>query len=242
MSMHYGSPLGKIRTAVVICCFVLILGIFTYAYLSGNNNSVLEKDEILTNLDTMGEEEFDYEYTSSYLKKYGIGNINTYKFNGIEDQLVADFYKELPERSELARSISNLFIEHYYDNIDLSDKKQVTDALLKCMFASIGDPYAYYRTEEEFAEFISGLEGGDEFVGIGVMMNQETLEILMVFPDSGAEEVGIIPRDVIYAVEGKTLSDLPKEEFLDLLKGEENIGTQSLTRKGKMNIAVEVYI
>ena len=232
MSMHYGSPLGKIRTAVIICCFVLILGIFTYAYLSGNNNSVLEKDEILTNLDTMGEEELDYEYTSSYLKKYGIGNINTYKFNGIEDQLVADFYKELPERSELARSISNLFIEHYYDNIDLSDKKQVTDALLKCLFASIGDPYAYYRTEEEFAEFISGLEGGDEFVGIGVMMNQETLEILMVFPDSGAEEVGIIPRDVIYAVEGKTLSDLPKEEFLDLLKGEENTVVNVTVQRG----------
>ena len=232
MSMHYCSPLGKIRTAVIICCFVLILGIFGYAYLLGSNNSVIPKDEIITNLDTVGEEELDYEYTSSYLKKYGIGNINTYKFNAIEDQLEADFYKELPPKDELAKSVANLFIEYFYDTIDLSDKKQVTDALLKCLFASIGDPYAYYRTEEEFNEYISSLEGGEDFVGIGVMMNQETLEILMVIPGSGAEEVGIKPRDVIYAVDGKTLSDLPKDDFLNLMKGEENTTVSVTVQRG----------
>ena len=112
MSMHYCSPLGKIRTAVIICCFVLILGIFGYAYLLGSNNSVIPKDEIITNLDTVGEEELDYEYTSSYLKKYGIGNINTYKFNAVEQQLVTDDQRILVGRAHLAYIRQGKRLEH----------------------------------------------------------------------------------------------------------------------------------
>lgn len=230
--MNCVSPLGKIRTVVIICCFVLIVSIFGYAYFAVGSNDVVGKDEILNNIETLENEEFDYEYVSSYIKKYGIGNVNSYKFNSIEQQLENDFYKELPEEKELAKAVSLLFLEHFYDSIDLNDKEQVTDALLKCLFASIGDPYAYYRTQEEFAEYIGNLSGGNEFVGIGIMMNAETLEILMVYPDSGASEAGIMARDVIYAVEGKTLSDLPKEELLGLLSGEADTTVNVTVRRG----------
>ena len=218
--MHYASPLGKLRIAVIICCLILIIGIFGYAYLSDKSISVVDKDDILSNIEKLGTEDYGFNYVSAYVKKYGVGNVNTYKLNAIEDQLEKTFYKPLPEERVLAMDTCLLFVEYYYDEIDLDNKTQVTDAILKCMFASIGDPYAYYRTTEEFMEFINSLQGGDEFVGISVMMNQETLEILMVYEESGAAEAGIMPGDVIYGVEDKTVDDTPTDELLNLIKGE----------------------
>lgn len=218
--MHSYSPLGKLRWVVAICCVILILGIIGYAYLIDKNDSVIEKNEILEKVETLGGEDYGYTYISSYVKKYGIENVNTYKLNNVESYLEANYYKALPEERELAKSVALLFVEHYYDKIDLDDKDTVTDAVLYCLFASIGDPYAYYRSAEEYKEYVGSLEGGDEFVGIGVLMNQDTFEILMVYPDSGAKEAGIMPRDVIVGVDGQSVSTATNEELLDMIKGD----------------------
>ena len=231
--MHHSSPLGKLRIVIIICCLGLIIGILGYAYLSDKNDSVLDSNEIIGNIEELGDEDFGYTHVSSYAKKYGIGNLNTYKINAIEEQLEADFYKPLPEEKDLAKEACLLFIEHYYNSVDLTDKKAVTDAFLKCFFASIGDPYAFYRTNEEFMEFIESLQGGEEFVGIGVMMNQETLEILMVYEDSGADAAGIMAGDFIYGVEGKTINDTPKEELLNLIKGEPDTTVRVTVKRGE---------
>jgi C-terminal processing protease CtpA/Prc len=200
MSMHYASPLGKLRIAVIICCLILILGIFGYAYIIDKNDSVIEKDDIIANVENLGSQDYGFSYVSAYVKRYGIGNVNTHKLNTVENDLEKYFYKPLPDEKTLAIDTCLLFVEYFYDEIDLNDKTQVTDAVLKCLLASIGDPYAYYRTAEEYIEFLNSLQGSDEFVGIGVMMNQETLEVLMVYEDSGAQEAGIMSGDIIYGV------------------------------------------
>ncbi len=231
MLMHSASPLGKLRGAIIICCLILILGIFGYAYLSDKNNTVLGKDEIIAKVESLGSEDYGYSYVSSYVKKYGVGNVSTYKINAVEDQLESGYYKELPEEKTLAKDACLLFVEHFFDVIDLNDKTEVTDAILKCIIASIGDPYAYYRTSEEYMEFISGLEGGEEFVGIGVMMDQTTLEILMVYEESGAAEAGIKPGDVIYGVEDKTVDDTPVDELLNMIKGEPDTTVKIIVKR-----------
>ena len=236
MSMNFVSPLGKVRTVVVICCFILIVSIFGYAYFNNGNNSVIAKDEVLENVETLDIDELKYDYVSSYIKKYGIGNINTYKFNAVEQQLEADFYRELPEEKELAKNICLLFVEHFYDKINLEDKEEVTDALLKCLIASLDDPYAYYRTKDEFDEYLGNLESGEEFVGIGVIMNAETLEILMVYPDSGAAEAGILPKDFIYAVDGKSIDEYSKEEVLALIAGEPETTVTVTVKRGEQKL------
>ena len=240
MSMNCYSPLGKIRAIIIISCLVLILGIFGYAYLTDRNNSVVEKDDIIANVENIDTENLDYSYVSSYLKKMGIGNLNAYKLNTIEAQLEDSFYKDIPEEKELAKAISLLFVEYFYDTIDLEDKEAVTDAVLKCMFASIGDPYAYYRTAKEFEDYLTGLEGSEEFVGIGVMMNSDTLEIIMVYPDSGAAEAGIKERDVLYAIEGEEFTKENQEELLNRMKGEPDTTVNVTVKRGEELITYTV--
>lgn len=219
MSMHHASPLGKLRGAIVIICLVLILGILGFAYLSDKHTTVLDKDEILNKIEAT--ESIDsYSYLSSYIKAYGVGNVNAYKINEAEEAINTYFYKELPTKEELAKTVVALFVEHYYDNVNLYDKNAVTDAVLNCLVYALGDPYAYYRTAPQFEDYTEDLEGGEEFVGIGVMINSETCEITMVYRDSGAYEAGIRPKDIFYGVGDKTTDDTSVDELLEMIKGE----------------------
>ena len=87
----------------------MIAGIIGYAILSDTNNEVLDKDQIQTNLENYGGEDLGYTYVSSYVKKYGIGNIDIYKLNYIETQLENDFYRELPSEYDYpVRAVLNM--------------------------------------------------------------------------------------------------------------------------------------
>ncbi len=192
------------------------------------------KDEISASLESFNPLSEEHSYTATYLRKYGIGNINSMKMNLIENKLREGFYKDLPSPYTLSRSITELFLNHYYDETDLNNRTAVTDALLKCFFASIGDPYAYYRNKEEFAAYIDMLSGNNSFVGIGISIDVNTLEIITVYRDSPAERAGILAGDILYAVDGKTTDDYTADEITDLIKGE--IGTEvkiTLIRNGE---------
>ncbi len=240
MSMGHTSPLGKVRLIVILCCFVLIFCIFGYAcFLADDNTSVLSKEEITANIETYSDD-LGYSYTASYLKKIGIGNINTYKINLIENRLKSDFYKDLPEAHILAKDISLMFLSEHYDSIDLKDKNAVTDAVLKCYFSSIGDPYAYYRTPDEFREFMASMNGENSFVGIGVSINANTLEIITVYKDSPAEAAGIKHGDIIFAVDGYTRDTHSAEELSNMIKGEEGTDVVITVLRGDKQFDVTV--
>ena len=218
--MGHTSPLGKIKGVIVIICLVLILGILGCAYISDSNTSVLDKDEITNKIEVMDEKGVSYSYISSYLKRYGIGNINTYKINEAETKINENYYKELPDRQEMAKTIASLFIEHFYDTIDLNDKNAVTDAVLQCYVYALNDPYAYYRTPEQYSDYTQDLESNGTFVGVGIQFDRNTNEITMVYKDSGAYEAGIRPKDVFYGVEDKTTDDTDIDTLLEMIKGE----------------------
>ena len=216
--MHQASPFGKIRVVVIICCLILILGIFAYAYLIDKNDVILPKDEISDNVGSI--EDSNYDFVSSYIKKYGVGNINAYKINQAQTLLDSNYYKDLPPLKLWAEEAVKLFVADYYDNVNLDDKEAVTDAILTCLIRTIGDNWAYYRTASEFEDYSNSLEGGEEFVGIGIQINSTTREITMVYRDSGAEAAGIKPRDVLWAVEDKNADEVTTDELLALIKGE----------------------
>ena len=232
MAMNHTSPLGKIKGAIVIICLVLILGILGCAYISDIYTTVLSKDEITSKIEDLEGKETDYEYISSYLKRYGIGNINAYKINEAETALKEYYYKDLPDKQTMAKKITELFLEHFYDKIDLNDKNAVTDAVLQCFVYAIEDPYAYYRTPEEYKDYSDNLENGDSFVGIGIQFDRNNLEIIMVFKDSGAYEAGIKPKDVLYGVDGKTTDDTDLDTLLDMLTGEVDTTVRVKVKRG----------
>ena len=88
------------------------------------------------------------------------------------------------------------------------DEQEMLDYVLKAYVASTGDRYAAYYTEEEFAAYQDTTAGKMVGIGINVVedvisiggMDYTAIVIINVYPDSPAEEAGVLPGDLIMSV------------------------------------------
>jgi len=83
------------------------------------------------------------------------------------------------------------------------------------------DDYSTYLTADQLREVYSQIEGN--FVGLGVELKAEdgTLLIVHVIPGSPAKRAGILAKDRIVAVDGKSTSEMSTDEAASMLTGEE---------------------
>jgi len=83
------------------------------------------------------------------------------------------------------------------------------------------DNYSTYLTADQLREVYSQIEGN--FVGLGVELKAEngTLLIVHVIPGSPAERSGILGKDRIIAVDGKSTSEMSTDEAASMLTGAE---------------------
>lgn len=133
------------------------------------------------------------------------------------------------------------FIEkNYFGEID---DKQMLESAIKGYVAGLNDEYSEYITKEEMDEYMQDAIG--KYVGIGVyiMNNTETNQIVVLMPMKGspAEEAGIKSGDVITKVDGVAYTGEELNKASSALKSEE--GTKAkieILRDGKtLNIEVE---
>ena len=222
-----------------ILLLALILSIISTSFTSCKWFSYVadSKDEINDNIDTSAEEK-NYSYVSQYLRDWGMPLFNQTKFKYFEDYFNRYFNLEggLPSTYDHAKETANLFIENFYDTIDLDDKTVVTDKLLACYVKAIGDPYSAYRPPVETEDYVTDMTG--KFGGIGVIVEyidqDESIMINTVYPDSPAEKAGIKAGDFLHAVDGKTVKELGYTNAVNYVRGE--IGTSvelTLIRNGE---------
>jgi C-terminal peptidase prc len=92
------------------------------------------------------------------------------------------------------------------------------------MIYALNDDHSTYLNPEEAAEEDAQYEGETNFVGIGIWVaaveERDRAVILMVFPDSPAEEAGLKSHDSILAVEGEPILD-EAGELVDSILGPE---------------------
>ncbi len=83
------------------------------------------------------------------------------------------------------------------------------------------DDYSSYLTADQLREVYSQIEGN--FVGLGVELKADdgALLIVHVIPGSPAEQAGILAKDRIVAVDGKTTAEMSTDEAAAMLTGAE---------------------
>lgn len=167
------------------------------------------------------------QYVAHYLEFWGLPSFKLIKFLYIEEK-VNQYYNYadgLPDTFTHAKETAKLFLENYYDEINLNDKSEVTDALLTCYARAIGDPYTIYRPPVEADEFTQDMSG--KFGGIGVIVaynhDEETIMVETVYINSPAEKAGIKPGDYFYAIDGVTVEELGYLQAVNYVRGK--IGT-----------------
>ena len=102
---------------------------------------------------------------------------------------------------------------------------ELTQAAMRGMLSSLGDPYTTYLSPREINSLEESLKGGD-FGGIGVYIVQDPRDkSILVQPIDGmpASRAGVRTGDKIVAVDGHAVGSLKLDDVERLLRGE--IGT-----------------
>ncbi|MBZ0319918.1 MAG: PDZ domain-containing protein, partial [Anaerolineae bacterium] len=106
--------------------------------------------------------------------------------------------------------------------------------LMGAMINELGDEHSYFQSPAQVAQEAETLARGNDFVGIGALFSPippgDTATILSVFPNSPAAEAGLLPHDVLLAVDGGPIRD---EAGISRTRGPEgSIVTLTIQRAG----------
>lgn len=142
---------------------------------------------------------------------------------------------------EKFRYIQKCINDQYLDS-DNIDKKSIQDGMYKGMLESIGDKYAAYYSEEEFADLMEKNMG--KYGGIGAYVSQDPVkgDIVIVQPFAGgpADKAGIKAGDVITEIDGTSVIGMTLDEVVTIMKGEKNTTAVVKLLRGNETVEVEV--
>lgn len=116
------------------------------------------------------------------------------------------------------------------------DEKELTDGAIKGLLSVLNDPYTVYYNSEEIKQFLLETKGQYEGVGLYISYDKEKEMAIVITPIEGspAAEMGILPGDYIYSVDGERTSELELDETSQKLKGAaETIVSVEFIRYGK---------
>ena len=107
------------------------------------------------------------------------------------------------------------YIDNYY--IGQVDDEEMENALASAMIEGLGDEWSYYMTADSYATYRENM--ANAYVGIGVTITTQDIprgvSVTEVTPGGPAEAAGLLPGDLIVAVDGIPVLD-GSPEALDL--------------------------
>ncbi len=227
------------KNATRVLSIVLLIALSLLLLSScGDKDTTPSREEIIAKMN--GAEQPSYNTSLQYLSYWGLSDTGLFyntKFKSIEKTYRTDYYKadELPTAEALARLTAELYLERFFDKIDAKNDRDVSDALISCYVASIGDDYSIYRTATEDDEYTTDMSGTFVGIGVSIIYNHvnNTITVEEVYHDSGAYDAGILPGDLIVGADGKTLEELGHNKLINAIRGEEGTRVKvSLIRNG----------
>ena len=139
------------------------------------------------------------------------------------EELIDDRYSS-PFMEKLA------YIDYYYSLYYAGeiDEEQLELYLANAYIEAAGDKFGAYYTADDFASFMQESNGSLYGIGVTAIYNKEHvgIEILTVIEDGPADKEGLLPGDVIIAVNGVRVTLEGYYESIDAIKGEKGTSVQ----------------
>lgn len=123
------------------------------------------------------------------------------------------------------------------------DNGAIEDAAADAMVNALGDRWSYYMTAEDYLSYKEQM--ANSYVGIGVTVQLRDdgtgINVTQVTAGGPAEEAGVLPGDVIIAVEGQSIEGMTLTEVSALIKGEEGttVNVTFLRDQERLELTVE---
>ncbi len=208
------------RIISLLLLSVLILTLIPSCSKSAGSDTVYSKEVLAENVarGTTSSHNFVWQH----LDEWDFPKFNSSKLKSVEVTFRENFYKDIPESSKVSATVANEFLDGYYDLIDLTDEKAVTDALISAYVSTVGDRYSVYRTKEEYREYSSDMSG--KYTGIGIVVTQSDDGLILVNSvneGGSAYESGIKAGDKIVSVDGVPVLERGYNESVDAVAGKE---------------------
>lgn len=112
-------------------------------------------------------------------------------------------------------------IDAYY--LDEVDPDAYATGIYKGFISSLEDPYSTYYTKEEYSSLLESSSG--VYHGIGAVVSQDVktgiISIVKPYKGGPAYEVGLLPDDILYKVEGEEVTGEDLQEVVGKIKGKE---------------------
>lgn len=118
-----------------------------------------------------------------------------------------------------------------------TDPVVMEDAAADAMVNALGDRWSYYIPASEYSSYLERTENAYVGVGITIVHQDEPAGLLIVTVQDGggAQEAGLLPGDVIIAIEETDARELTAQEAKEIVRGEEGTNVLfQLLRDGKV--------
>lgn len=158
------------------------------------------------------------------IKKYKI--VFAFVLVGLVSFKGVDTYFEISKNMDLFSTVFREINTYYVDEIDAGKlTKKAIDEMLNTL-----DPYTNYISEAEAEDFRFQMTG--QYGGVGAQIGTKGDYVVITDPYEGypAQKEGLLPGDLIIAVEGKSTKGKNTTEISKLLKGQAG---------SKVNISIE---
>ena len=114
-------------------------------------------------------------------------------------------------------------LEDKYVDLEAIEEDTMVYGSIKGLVDSLDDPYTVFMTPDESTEFTSGLDGTLKGIGAELTVEDKNLVIISPLRGSPAEKAGLLPRDIILAINGEIASDMTLVDAISKIRGE--VGT-----------------
>lgn len=116
--------------------------------------------------------------------------------------------------------------------VDQTDDKEMQEAALGAMVASLGDPYTVYVPPQRERDFNKELRG--TYVGIGaeIDLHENYLRIVTPLEDSPAQHAGVMAGDLVLTIDGESTLGKSTDDCMGKLLGEEGTTVRITVRHG----------
>lgn len=147
-------------------------------------------------------------------------------------------YSDLAPFTKLLE-IHSYVTQNYVGEID---EERLLNGVYNGYFQGLGDRFSMYHTKEDMDEMTMTSDG--KLVGIGVIvsydLDDQSIYIRRIMPDSPAEKAGLQPGDQITAVDGVRVSEETYTQCVDAVKGEEGTSLNVEIKRGSETMNLDL--
>ena len=144
-----------------------------------------------------------------------------------------------PEQPSKLETLESLILEQF---VGEADPTAMGDAAAEAMVASLGDRWSYYIPASQYGQYTQQMNNA--YVGIGITISvresSDGFTIDVVEQNGPAQEAGLLPGDILIAVEGQSVVGMTINDVSELVRGEEGTTLTVTVQRGEEELTFTV--